>query len=79
MRQYIPGKNLQRATGPYTVLRSIANGAGVEIVNTRGRVIKAAKANLLPYRPPIAGQIDQRELNVSRYCMDSESDWTDDD
>lgn len=52
LKQLIPHKNQLRATGPYVVLRSIARGAGCEIINSKGRVIKAAKCNLRPYLAP---------------------------
>ena len=38
-----------RATGPFVVLKLVARGAGVEIINSKGRIITVAKSNLRPY------------------------------
>lgn len=54
MRQFVPGKNLVKATGPYTFLRTL-NASGAEVLNSKGKVIKVAVSNLKPFRPPIEG------------------------
>ena len=38
LRQLVPGKNLQKSTGPYTFLRYMGT-AGAEILNARGKAI----------------------------------------
>lgn len=64
LKQLIPGKGLLRATGPYTVLRLIAKGAGAEIVNSKGRIVRVAKCNLRPFRAPAVetGQVGEEPL-----------------
>jgi hypothetical protein len=52
LKQLVPGKGLLRATGPYTVLRLVARGAGAEIINSKGRIVTVAKCNLRPFRAP---------------------------
>ena len=49
----MPGKNLLRATGPFQVLKLVAKGAGVEIINSKGRIITVAKSNLRPYNAEV--------------------------
>ncbi len=57
LKQLIPGKGLLRATGPYTVLRLVARGKGVEIINNKGRLVVVAKSNLRPFRAPIVESV----------------------
>jgi hypothetical protein len=54
MRQFIPGKNLQKSTGPYTFLRYLGT-AGAEILNNKGKAIHVARANLRPFFPTVTG------------------------
>lgn len=61
LKQLIPGKNLLRATGPYTVLRLVAKGAGVEIINSKGRITVVAKCNLRPFRAPVSETMEVGE------------------
>ena len=54
MRQFVPGKNLQKSTGPYTFLRYMGT-AGAEILNNKGRAIQVARANISPFLPDVTG------------------------
>ena len=42
-----------RATGPFVILKLVARGAGVEIINSKGRIITVAKSNLRPYHAEV--------------------------
>jgi hypothetical protein len=54
MRQFVPGKNLQKSTGPYTFLRYMGT-AGAEILNNKGKAIQVARANISPFLPDVTG------------------------
>ncbi len=72
-----------KAVGPYKFLRAI-KGSGAEVLTSKGKIIKAAMANLKPYYPPVTGE---RQVQTQRHVgkdkrprhltfdSSSESDW----
>ena len=70
MRQFVPGKNLQKSTGPYTFLRYMGT-AGAEILNNRGKAIQVARANISPFLPEVTGQVEIQEETIA---VDQKSD-----
>jgi hypothetical protein len=77
VRQYTPGKNLPKAVGPWVYLGDIGRGgSGAEVLNTKGKVIKVAKANLRPYFAPAGATKCSRGLGDQESATGSDSDWS---
>jgi hypothetical protein len=80
VREYIPGKMRLKAVGPYRFLRAI-KGSGAEVMTAKGKIIRAAMANLKPYHPPITGErmVTTRSVTRAReaamFDSSSEDEW----
>jgi hypothetical protein len=63
-----------RATGPFKYLRSI-NKSGAELLNGKGKVIRAAVSNMKPFRPPIEGEVEVEEKDHDGSDDSSSDGW----
>jgi hypothetical protein len=55
VREFVPGKNKQKARGPMKFVRRIKD-SGAEVTTAKGKLKRVAISNLKPYRPPITGK-----------------------